>query len=230
MPCDDVSVSPLIALQARSLAAAVPGRFWVPPDDQLRTLAPGDWVKLRVVTADEKGEADLWAAHTVWVELGQIVGNSLAGSVRAGGVEGSPYTAGAEVTFTASQVVDIAHRDDAGRPFLNAERAASLVGRRICVGLTIVDAGGAIVERRQFAGTIGEAHPRRGVRIERGDGTDYWLPPDIRGIEEAPPGEYHLHSTGEVVVDPDYIVSWTVEAPAEGEVDDAGYAPGGDEV
>jgi hypothetical protein len=33
---------------------------------------------------------------------------------------------------------------------------------------------------------------------------------------EAPPGEYPLRSTEEVVVDPDYLAKWIMEEPAPG--------------
>ena len=36
------------------------------------------------------------------------------------------------------------------------------------------------------------------------------LPPDLRSFERASPGEYRLKSTGEMVVDPDYLCTWTI--------------------
>jgi hypothetical protein len=56
--------------------------------------------------------------------------------------------------------------------------------------------------------------PRRGVAVRRAEASGvYWLPPDLRGWKPAPPGEYRLKSTGEVVVDPDYLAAWTVVQP-----------------
>ena len=37
------------------------------------------------------------------------------------------------------------------------------------------------------------------------------LPPDITAIEVAAKGEYYLKSTGEIVVNPDYVAIWTIE-------------------
>jgi len=37
-----------------------------------------------------------------------------------------------------------------------------------------------------------------------------WLPPDTRGIEQAPRGEYKNRVTGEVVTDPDYVGRWVI--------------------
>jgi hypothetical protein len=37
--------------------------------------------------------------------------------------------------------------------------------------------------------------------------------PDLRGIQEAPPGVYRLRSTGEEVHDPDFFYTWTITRP-----------------
>jgi hypothetical protein len=41
------------------------------------------------------------------------------------------------------------------------------------------------------------------------------LPPEPDAFDEAVPGEYRLRSTGEVVVNPAFTTSWTVEAGEE---------------
>jgi hypothetical protein len=46
------------------------------------------------------------------------------------------------------------------------------------------------------------------------DGKLYTLPPDTRSIEVAPPGEYRLRATGEVVCNPDYTVTFSISRPA----------------
>jgi hypothetical protein len=43
------------------------------------------------------------------------------------------------------------------------------------------------------------------------DGRLFVLPDDPSWIEKAPPGEYRLRSTGQVVTDPDYIAKLTIE-------------------
>jgi hypothetical protein len=37
-------------------------------------------------------------------------------------------------------------------------------------------------------------------------------------MKQAPVGEYRLKSTGEVVVNPDYVASWTITEPPGKEV------------
>ena len=41
------------------------------------------------------------------------------------------------------------------------------------------------------------------------DRARYWnLPPDPSLIQPAPPGEYRMRSTGEVITNPDFITTW----------------------
>jgi hypothetical protein len=89
-----------------------------------------------------------------------------------------------------------------------------LIGKRILVGLTYLDATGEEALRTQFSGTItGGGGDDEVLAVRRDDtGEIFTLPP---GLESAPPGEYRLHSTGEVVVDPDYLATWTIKPPAE---------------
>ena len=89
-----------------------------------------------------------------------------------------------------------------------------LIGKRILVGLMYLDAAGAEALRTQFSGTItGGGGDEEGLAVRRDDtGEIFTLPPDL---EPAPPGEYRLHSTGEVVVDPDYLAIWAIRAPTE---------------
>lgn len=61
-----------------------------------------------------------------------------------------------------------------------------------------------------------EADPGEGIalRLEGARaGETYRLPPDLRAFAPAPPGEYRLRETGEVVVDPDYTTSRTIDPP-----------------
>ena len=43
-----------------------------------------------------------------------------------------------------------------------------------------------------------------------GSGEEEWLPPHLEAYQEAAEGEYRLRSTGEVVVDPDWLCTWTI--------------------
>ena len=100
------------------------------------------------------------------------------------------------------------------RPEWSAEAAADLVGKRVLIGMTIVQ--GDEHYQEQMFGTITQAESERGFRVAlegARTGEDYWLPPDVQNFFPADPGEYRLRSTGEVVVDPDLTSTWTLHGP-----------------
>ena len=90
---------------------------------------------------------------------------------------------------------------------------ASLVGKRVLVGLTVRTAG-VDAELEQFHGRIVSADAKNGLKIAllgRTEPSTCWLPPDLRSFHPAPPGDYRLRSTGEIVTDPDYLTTWFVD-------------------
>jgi hypothetical protein len=98
-----------------------------------------------------------------------------------------------------------------GTPPFWHEKAARMVGKHVLVGKTYVR-GNAVLDQVQFHGVIEEADEDDGFALRRSDtGEIEWLPPDLRAFEQAPPGEYRLRSTGEVIVDPDILSTWIVE-------------------
>ncbi len=91
-----------------------------------------------------------------------------------------------------------------------------LVGKYILVGLTVQDPRGSDVRLRQLHGRITSADPDHGLMIKlegANDGETYTLPPDLRSLKPARPGEYRLRTTGEVVHDPDLLATWVVDQP-----------------
>lgn len=106
------------------------------------------------------------------------------------------------------------------RPAWDADRAASLVGKYVLIGMTWVDADGKLVRQDQFHGRITVVDESNGVGIAlegARDGETYWLPPDLRPYRPAPPGEYRLRGTGEVLRDPDLLTTWTTRKDPEGQ-------------
>jgi hypothetical protein len=107
----------------------------------------------------------------------------------------------------------MADEDDmASRPAWDDARAQAMVGSHVLVGLTRIGPTGDRYE--QMFGTVRSASAATGFEIELAGsrkGETYWLPPHIDAFESAPPGEYRLKSTGEVVLDPDYLATWTIE-------------------
>jgi len=105
----------------------------------------------------------------------------------------------------------------ADRPEWDDGRARSMVGSLVVIGLTRANPDGDTFE--QMLGTLKSADHDKGFEIEL-DGSRkggvYWLPPHLDAFQQAAPGEYRLRSTGEIVVNPDYLATWIVEPPSDG--------------
>lgn len=86
----------------------------------------------------------------------------------------------------------------------------SIVGKVMLVGYTRRKADGAVLNRSQRWGTV-VAADERCITIETSDGQIFTLPPDLRSTQVAPPGTYRLHSTGEVIENPDLLSTWIVD-------------------
>ena len=78
------------------------------------------------------------------------------------------------------------------------------------VGLTHLHADGSVREQEQWYGVVIAYDPDEGVTLRRANSEIETLPPRL---ERAEPGEYTLRSTGEVVSNPDFISTWTIDAP-----------------
>jgi len=91
--------------------------------------------------------------------------------------------------------------------------ANDLPGKVLLVGISYVAEDGSLIEQQQFFGEVESVQQNRGIVVllrGRRAGERYNLPPDTRFINAASPGEYKLRSTGEVVVDPDYTVTFSL--------------------
>jgi hypothetical protein len=91
--------------------------------------------------------------------------------------------------------------------------AAELIGTHLLVGLTHVDHAGNVLSKEQFHGKVIRASVEEGVILVDADGREHWVPLDREAFRPADPGEYRLRSTGEVVVDPTWLATWTVRPP-----------------
>jgi hypothetical protein len=79
------------------------------------------------------------------------------------------------------------------------------------VGVSIRDADGRLLRQEQFCGRV--LAVRDGVVVvhrPHAPEDPAVLPADESAYEEAGPGRYVLSTTGETVVDPDYVTTWDV--------------------
>lgn len=86
---------------------------------------------------------------------------------------------------------------------------ADLSGKVLLVGITYYTKNNELLEQKQFHGIVTEANAEL-IRIKQADGTFFTLPPDLSSTKRARPGEYKLRSTGEIVVNPDFLATWNV--------------------
>ena len=93
---------------------------------------------------------------------------------------------------------------------IDLARADEYLGKVILVGITYTDPDDEVVGQIQWHGIIEAVEPLLQIRVSGSDEVRT-LPPQV---QNAGPGEYKLRSTGEVVTDPDFLASWTVETKA----------------
>jgi hypothetical protein len=88
--------------------------------------------------------------------------------------------------------------------------ADDLRGSVVLVGIARQSSTGETLE--QFFGTV-ERADEGGIELILGGsraGESYFLPPDPRAFHPAQPGSYRLRQTGEVIEDPDFTTTWTI--------------------
>ena len=86
---------------------------------------------------------------------------------------------------------------------------SDLPGKTVLVSLTSLAPGGTHTEQKHFAGVIVEANERR-ILVEEKNGERIPLPPDLNAVRPAQPGCYRSPITGETIVNPDFLMSWSI--------------------
>src|SRR2546423_1023165 len=106
---------------------------------------------------------------------------------------------------------------EAGRPEGDQDEADDFVGLMGLVGVTYLEADGETVgSQAQYYGRIVSVDQIKGIEVAcdgKWVGTTMTLPPALRSLHHARPGQYRLRSTGETIEDPDLTTSFTVVAP-----------------
>ncbi len=108
----------------------------------------------------------------------------------------------------------ITRNDGDGRPPFDKDLASKIIGKYVIVGYTYLYSNGKLDRQEQKHGIVIKANEKDGVGIKLYNPDEViWLPPDLRFWKPALPGSYKLRSTGEVVIDPDYLTNWVVNPP-----------------
>ena len=82
-----------------------------------------------------------------------------------------------------------------------------LLNKKILVSVTYFTQDEVLIEQKQFWGTV-ISSDEKGIVIKLPNGDIASLPPDLRSTAFAQPGEYRLRSTGEIILDPDFLSVW----------------------
>jgi hypothetical protein len=93
---------------------------------------------------------------------------------------------------------------------ITEDEARQIQGKHFLVGIAYVDANEKPMRLIERHGVAVRANGKEGIVIRESDGTEFAAPPTIAWFEKAPAGAYTLRSTGEVVVDPDYVGTFIV--------------------
>lgn len=85
-----------------------------------------------------------------------------------------------------------------------------LKGKLFLVGLTFVDKNGKVIERYQTHGTVKRLTNDGIFKIQRDDRSIFRIPYDKDTIKLAKDGQYREKTTGEVIDNPDFIMTWEI--------------------
>jgi hypothetical protein len=92
------------------------------------------------------------------------------------------------------------------------ERGEDFIGKKIIITVnkqvSLEDGTSKLEEQPLVYGEVMCVSFSEGVVIKLKDGSEVKLPPDISMLQTAPPGEYTLQSTQEVIINPDLMTTW----------------------
>ena len=83
-------------------------------------------------------------------------------------------------------------------------------GKLFLIGLSFVDKNGDLIEQYQTHGTVVELTNDGLFKLEREDNSIFQMPYDKETINKADKGEYRERSTGQIIKDPDFLMSWEI--------------------
>ncbi len=87
-----------------------------------------------------------------------------------------------------------------------------LIGKVLLVGITYHTHDNEFIEQKQLYGTVTRAD-KNVICIKQKDGTKFTLPPDLSSAKRAKKGKYKLRSSGEIVINPDFLATWNLIKP-----------------
>lgn len=98
------------------------------------------------------------------------------------------------------------------------DRGESFVHKHLIIGVRYYKRVGdeeEFIRQEQMHGVIVRVSRYEGIVVQLGSGEEKKLPPDLALLQPASPGEYRLASTGEVLVNPDYLTTWATTSSSD---------------
>jgi len=105
-----------------------------------------------------------------------------------------------------------------------------LKGKTFLIGLTFLNKNGDLIEQFQTHGTVSELTDDGLLRIKRNDGSIFQMPYNKDTIQQADKGEYRERTTGDIVKDPNFIMTWEITTTNDDNLEETkkhGYIPAG---
>jgi len=98
---------------------------------------------------------------------------------------------------------------------MTPEEIEPFLGTSLLMGVTYLDSSEQLIEQKQMFGTIERINDNEGIVVRLDSGDEFKLPPLLKSLQPAPKGEFRLRSTGQIVIDPDFLTTWTSTKSAD---------------
>ena len=93
-------------------------------------------VKVLAVELDDEGEADIWNARAVWLDVEERDARLVSGTIVATELEREDFAEGDRLAVEVDRIFDLVLFDSEGDAAFNVARAEFAVGKRVLVGIT----------------------------------------------------------------------------------------------
>lgn len=93
------------------------------------------------------------------------------------------------------------------------DAAAALVGKRVLVGIELVDNTGAMVRQIRYWGWIASADEAAGIDVRLDEGGSFQLPSNLSNFAWVPADEYHEDLRSGCAEHPEVRATWRIITP-----------------
>lgn len=104
------------------------------------------------------------------------------------------------------------HTSEHREPYFDDDEAKAIIGKRVLAGVSRRNRDDEVTGLEPFHGEVVRATREEGILLRWNDaGEVRWIPPDLSRLAPASPGHYKRKGTGEVLVEPDFLATSTVD-------------------